>query len=120
MKLPPSVGLKKTKAIEQILEKLQIGIRRILRLIQCRLDLTRTLFLYRQDHRPIATEAICEQFNDLRSDIVLLYELNQAISNYEFELQSLKHRYEALYPGKSVKSTACLTAQPPTVAPTAR
>ena len=25
MKLPPSVGLKKTKAIEQLLEKLQIG-----------------------------------------------------------------------------------------------
>lgn len=42
MKLPPSVGLKKMKAIEQLLEELQV------------------------DGKPIATEAICDQFNDLR------------------------------------------------------
>lgn len=79
MKLPPSVGLKKTKAIEQLLEKLQI------------------------DSRPIATEKVCDQFNDLRSDMVLLYELNQALSNCEFELQTLRHRYEAINPGKSLE-----------------
>jgi len=69
MKLPQSLGSKKTKAIEQSLEKLQI------------------------EARPIATEKICEQFNELRSEIVLLYELKQALSNTEFEYQTLCHRY---------------------------
>jgi DNA methyltransferase 1-associated protein 1 len=79
MKLPPSVGLKKTKAIEQLLDELVI------------------------EQRPIATENICEQFNDLRSDIVLLYELQQALTNCEFELQTLRHRYETIAPGKSLE-----------------
>ena len=70
MKLPQSVGLKKIKAIDQLLEELQI------------------------DGRPIATESICEQFNELRSDIVLLYELQQALTNCEYELQTIRHRYE--------------------------
>ena len=76
MKLPPSVGLKKTKAIEQLLDELQI------------------------EQRPIATEAICNQFNDLRSDIVLLYELQQTLTNCEFELQSFRHRYESILVAK--------------------
>ena len=76
MKLPPSVGLKKTKAIEQLLEELQI------------------------DSRPLATESVCDQFNDLRSDIVLLYELQQALTNCEFELQSFRHRYEHILTAK--------------------
>ncbi|RNA02113.1 DNA methyltransferase 1-associated 1, partial [Brachionus plicatilis] len=54
-KLPQSVGLKKIKAIEQLLDELQI------------------------EHKPIATETVCDNFNDLRSDIVLLYELQQAL-----------------------------------------
>ena len=57
MKLPQSVGLKKTKAIEQLVDELQL------------------------DQKPIATEPICEQFNELRSDMVLLYELHQALTN---------------------------------------
>ncbi len=76
MKLPPSVGTKKTKAIEQLLDELAI------------------------EHRPIATESVCEQFNELRSDIVLLYELQQALTNCEYELQTFKHRYESIAPGK--------------------
>jgi hypothetical protein len=76
MKLPPSVGLKKTKAIEQLLDELHI------------------------EQRPIATETICDQFNDLRSDIVLLYELQQALTNCEFELQSFRHRYEPILTAK--------------------
>ena len=76
MKLPPSVGTKKVKAIEQLLEELNI------------------------EHRPIATEAICEQFNELRSDIVLLYELQQALTNCDYEFQTLRHRYESIAPGK--------------------
>lgn len=35
-------------------------------------------------------------FNELRSDLVLLYELKQAFANCEYELQMLRHRYEAL------------------------
>lgn len=35
-------------------------------------------------------------FNELRSDLVLLYELKQAHSNCEYEQQMLRHRYEAL------------------------
>jgi hypothetical protein len=79
MKLPPSVGLKKTKAIEQLLDELHI------------------------EQRPIATETICDQFNDLRSDIVLLYELQQALTNCEFELQSFRHRYEPILTAKVFK-----------------
>ena len=83
MKLPPSIGLKKIKIIEQVIDELQL------------------------EHKPIATENICEQFNELRSDIVLLYELQQALTNLEFELQSLRVRYEAVAPGKVTISYTC-------------
>lgn len=76
MKLPQSVGLRKLKAIESVLDELQI------------------------EPRPIATEAVCEQFNELRSDIVLLYELHQALSSSEYELQTLRHRYESVLVSK--------------------
>jgi DNA methyltransferase 1-associated protein 1 len=78
MKLPPSVGQKKTKAIDQLLEELQI------------------------DQRPMGTETVCEQFNELRSDIVLLYELQQALTNCEFELQTFRHRYEPILQSKNI------------------
>lgn len=74
MKLPASVGQKKSKAIEQLLHELNI------------------------DSRPIPTEEICNHFNELRSDMVLLYELKMALANCEFELQTLKHQFEALRP----------------------
>ena len=44
----------------------------------------------------MATEEICKHFNELRSDMVLLYELKMALANSEFELQTLKHQSEAL------------------------
>lgn len=34
--------------------------------------------------------------------MVLLYELKNALTNSEFELNSLSHQYEALVPGKSL------------------
>lgn len=80
MKLPQSVGLRKLKAIESVLDELQI------------------------EPRPIATEAVCEQFNELRSDIVLLYELHQALSSCEYELQTLRHRYESVLVAKVSRS----------------
>ncbi len=81
MKLPQSVGLKKTKAIEQLLDELQI------------------------EQKPIATDTISDQFNELRSDMVLLYELHQALTNYDYELQTLRHRYESVLTSKVIKKT---------------
>ena len=72
MKLPASVGQKKSKAIEQCLLELNLEL------------------------RPMPTEDICSNFNELRSDLVLMYELKQALANCEFELQTLKHQREAL------------------------
>lgn len=82
MRLPPSVGQKKTKAIEQLLQELNI------------------------DLKPIPSEEICHEFNELRSDMVLLYELKTALANCEFELQTLKHQYEA-----STTTTTTTTAK---------
>lgn len=48
------------------------------------------------DLNPMTTEEIVQMFNELRSDLVLLYELKQAHSNCEYEQQMLRHRYEAL------------------------
>lgn len=49
---------------------------------------------------PTPTEEICQNFNELRSDMVLLFELKSALTTCEFELQALRHQYEALNPGK--------------------
>ena len=78
-KLPTNVGQKRTKAIEQMLHEVHI------------------------EPQPMPTDEICTQFNDLRSDMVLLYELKNAFSSCEMELQSLKAQYEAVCPGKSLE-----------------
>ena len=78
MKLPTSVGMKKSKAIETMVTELGL------------------------DSGPPCTEEILTEFNELRSDMVLLYELKNALTNSEFELTSLQHQYEALVPGKSL------------------
>ncbi|XP_046387769.1 DNA methyltransferase 1-associated protein 1 [Ischnura elegans] len=78
MKLPASVGQKKTKAIEHLLHELNIEL------------------------NPMPTEEISVHFNELRSDMVLLYELKTALATCEFELQTLRHQYEALNPGKTL------------------
>ncbi len=78
MKLPQSVGQKKTKAVEQMLGA--VGL----------------------DPAPMPTEEVARDFNALRSDMVLLYELKGALSACETELQSLKAQYEQLCPGKSL------------------
>jgi len=78
MKLPAGVGLKKTKAIESMCHELGL------------------------ETQPPCTDDICTEFNELRSEMVLLYELKSALTSQEFELTSLKHQYEALVPGKSL------------------
>ncbi|XP_033101299.1 DNA methyltransferase 1-associated protein 1-like [Anneissia japonica] len=78
MKLPSSVGQKKMKAIEISLDDLGVPV------------------------YPMPTTEIAIQYNELRSDIVLLYELKLAKANIDFELQTLRHRLEALAQGKDI------------------
>ncbi|XP_054162872.1 DNA methyltransferase 1-associated protein 1-like [Oppia nitens] len=96
MKLPAAVGQKKTKAIEQLLNELNIEL------------------------HPMPTEEICQHFNELRSDMVLLYELKIALSNCEYELQSLKHQFEASQPGKILDIPTTLFPSTTTVPPDAK
>ena len=46
------------------------------------------------------TDDIVLNFNELRQDVVLLYELKLALANCEYELQTYRHRFETLAPGK--------------------
>merc|ERR1712213_202855 len=79
MKLPPTVGQKKSKAIEQMLKEAGV------------------------DPMPVPSETMCTEFNELRSDMVLLYELKAALATCEQELHSLKAEYETLSPGKTLE-----------------
>jgi len=45
---------------------------------------------------PMPTKEMVTQYNELRQDIVLLYELKLALANCQYELQTLRHRYETL------------------------
>ncbi|XP_004926554.1 DNA methyltransferase 1-associated protein 1 [Bombyx mandarina] len=84
MKLPPGVGQRKTKAIEQELRLMNIDI------------------------APTPTEPICKHFNELRSDLALSIDLKNALASCEFELQALRHQYEALNPGKTLTIPASI------------
>lgn len=84
MKLPANVGQKKAKALEQALAEFKL------------------------DPAPPPTEEICNAFNEVRSDLVLLSELRQALATCTFELESLKHQYETACPGKTLSIPASL------------
>jgi hypothetical protein len=60
----------------------------------------------------VPTEEMCSQFNDLRSDMVLLYELKNALNNCEHELQTLKATYEAMCPGQLLFGFVCYSREP--------
>lgn len=64
------------------------------------------------DPAPPPTEEICVAFNELRSDMVLLCELRTALTTCSFELESLKHQYEALCPGKTLSIPLSLVTPP--------
>lgn len=72
MKINQQVGQKKAKVVDQVLEKLKL------------------------EHNPIATEAIVKHFNEIRSDVILLYELKGALTSCEYELEALRHQYRAI------------------------
>lgn len=76
MKLPLSLGQKKTKAIEQMVEEMGLEI------------------------NPMPTEKIVYAYNELRQDMLLLYELRVALVGCEYELETLRHRYETIAPNK--------------------
>lgn len=95
MKLPASLGQRKTKAIETTLEEMGI------------------------DLNPTPTQEIVTSFNELRQDIILMYELKMALASCEYELQTLRHRFETLAPGRigelgltSSKLETVVTSQP--------
>lgn len=52
----------------------------------------------------MAVEEVCQLFNDLRSDLVLMYGLRTILLNYVFELQTLKHQCESVMPDKVSQS----------------
>lgn len=54
----------------------------------------------------MAVEEVCLLFNDLRSDLVLMYDLRTILLNYVFELQTLKHQCESVMPDKVGHSRA--------------
>lgn len=64
------------------------------------------------------TEDICQNFNELRSDLVLLYELKLGLSTCEYELQALRHQYEALAPGKTLEIPPSLLSNNDSLPPT--
>lgn len=104
IKLPSSLGQKKMKGIEQMLNELRLGkkiyiIHTYFHTAFVKLEVENS---YITELNPPPTEQICQQFNELRSDIVLHYELKSALSTCDYELQSLRHQYEALAPGKVI------------------
>jgi len=82
--MPPSVGQKKAKIIEQCLEDLHV---------------CKSLNAYPDIHyssscnvalHPMPTEQITVEYNELRNEILLLLDLKTTRDSQEFELQSLK------------------------------
>lgn len=74
LKLPTSLGTKKMKALEQMIHELGL------------------------DQFPMPTETICQNYNDLRSELLLLYEIKVNLANTDFEIQSLKTQLAAVKP----------------------
>ena len=88
MKLPPNVGTKKVGSFEQMLGEAGV------------------------DPAPAPSDKVCTEFNELRSDMVLLYELKNALATCDQELHSLKAQYENMCPGKTLEIPEKL--RPPT------
>jgi DNA methyltransferase 1-associated protein 1 len=57
----------------------------------------------------MACEEIVDEYNDLRSDIVLLFDLKNALNSAEYELQTSLHRLKS----ENIPITAGLLAAQP-------
>uniref|UniRef100_A0A915Q6C5 DNA methyltransferase 1-associated protein 1 n=1 Tax=Setaria digitata TaxID=48799 RepID=A0A915Q6C5_9BILA len=92
MKLPTNIGQKKLKNIETVIEKLKLdkGINKFLLhdiLHNC---------TFHEDLVPFGVADIVKGYNEFRARIVLLQELKHSLHSAEFELESLRTRYNAL------------------------
>jgi hypothetical protein len=65
--------------------------------------------VYFLERNPMACEEIVDEYNDLRSDIVLLFDLKNALNSAEYELQTSLHRLKS---ENIPLSTGILSAQP--------
>lgn len=74
LKLPTSLGTKKSKALEQMIHELGL------------------------DQFPMPTDSICQQYNELRGDLLLLYEIKVSLANTDFEIQSIKNQLAMVKP----------------------
>ena len=54
------------------------------------------------EFNPMPTEEMVQNFNELRQDIVLLYELKLALASCEYDQQMLRHRHDTLNPNSKV------------------
>ena len=54
------------------------------------------------------TEEIVQNFNELRQDIVLLYELKLALAACDYDQQMLHHSYDTLNPNSKVNLLAAV------------
>lgn len=59
---------------------------------------TQLNLLFFLEFNPIPTKEVCENYNALRNEIVLLSELKAACNASEIELQSLKNQFKTLNP----------------------
>jgi len=80
LKLPTSLGNKKMKGLEGMLSELKI------------------------DLYPMPTESICQAFNELRGDLLLLYELKMSFESTKFEINSIKDQIKTLKPDFSAET----------------
>ena len=53
------------------------------------------------------TEEMVTSFNELRQDVVLLYELKLALASCEYDQQMLRHRHDTLNPNSRVCVCVC-------------
>uniref|UniRef100_A0A0N5A916 DNA methyltransferase 1-associated protein 1 n=1 Tax=Syphacia muris TaxID=451379 RepID=A0A0N5A916_9BILA len=105
MKLPTNIGQKKLKNIETVIEKLKLG--RVLVSYCNFLKYYISVFVLK-NMLPIGDEEIVRGYNDFRSSIVLLQELKHTLQNAEYELESLRNKYNSFTGKVSITSKMTL------------
>lgn len=69
------------------------------------------LLLLRADPCPPATKEVVEEYNDLRANILLLYDVRAATLNCDYDLQSARARLEAFAPDRVSTRTLFFVCQ---------
>jgi len=54
--------------------------------------------------RPMPTKAICQAFNELRQDIVIMLDLQKHLAEKEYQVQMFKDQKQILFKGKKGKA----------------